>query len=337
MKNNYHGKISAFWAMKIVSMALLMALSLSVAASPLPFLETFEEADGVVVGSIDGQNEWMLDGVMADVQTNVVQSGLQALQVQNARVVHNLSSSNSALWLHFQVRCGEAPSANPTVTDAETSLAFFVNTNMNLVVYSNTVPVELAVQMPLNNWTRFDIYCDYDEQYWDLSMDGINVAAGLPLYSTNNQVGAMIIGNENSSPVYIDQIDVADTEQTSGGLPDSDEDFIPDWWEQKNFGGPTSVVAGNISGNDGLTYLETYVAGISPFVYEPFVVGLVPGGNGLTWMPVESRLYSVYWTSSLTNAFTLLMENFTYPQSEFIDSGHSGEVAGFYRLNVQVE
>ena len=310
---------------------------LSATASQLPFLETFEAADGVATGTIHGQNGWVLDGGTADVQTAVVQAGSQALQIQNAQVVHDLSSSNSALWLHFQARCEAVPSANPTITDANTSLAFFVNTNGNLVVYNNTVPVELAVQMPTNDWTRFDIYCDYDDQYWDLSMDGVNVAAGLALYSTNNQVGSMIIGNNGSSPVYIDQIDVADTEQTTGELPDSDNDEIPDWWEQKNFGGPTSVVAGNISGNDDLTYLETYIAGVSPFIYDPFAVGLVPAGNGLTWAPVESRFYSVYWTDNLTNSFALLEENIAYPQSSYIDTEHSGDAAGFYSLKVQVQ
>ena len=310
---------------------------LSATASELPFLETFEVADDVVKGSIDGQNGWVLDGDKADVRSPpFVQDGSQAFEIMGAEVVHDLSSNNSALWLHFQVRCAEAPMANPTITDSNTSLAFFVNTSRNLVVYSNTVPVELAVQMPLNDWTRFDIYCDYDDQYWDLSMDGINVAAGLPLYSTNNQLAALVIGNESASSVYVDQIDVADTEQTAGDLPDSDSDEIPDWWEQKNFDGPTSVVAGNLSENGGLTYLETYVAGVSPFVYDPFVVELVPGGNGMTWTSVESRLYSVYWTSNLTNAFAWL-EDLPYPQSEFIDNAHGDEPAGFYRLKVQVQ
>jgi len=161
----------------------------------------------------------------------------QALQIQSSRATHDLSSDGSAVWLHFQARCEEAPSANPTVTDANTSLAFFVNTNLNLVVYSNTVPVELSTRIQTNVWIRFDVYCDYDDMYWDLSMDGINVAAG----------------------------------------------------------------------------------------------------NGLTWTPVESRLYTVYWTPSLTNAFALLQGDIPYPQSEFIDSGHSEEAAGFYRLKVQVQ
>ncbi len=312
-------------------------LLVTVTASQVPFLETFEAVDGIAIGMIHGQNGWILNEGTADVQSSVSQAGSQALQVQNAQVFHDLSSSNSALWLHFQARCTAAPEVNPSVTDANTSLAFFVNTNLNLVVYSNTVPIELAVQIQTNTWMRFDIYCDYDDLYWDLSMDGINVAAGLPLYSTNSHVGSIVIGNESASPVYIDQIDIADTEQTTGGLPDSDSDEIPDWWEQKHFGGVTSVTAGNISDNDGLTYLETYISGVSPTSFDPFMVSLVSGGNRLSWNPIQSRLYSVYWTSILTNEFSLLQENIPYPQSEFIDLVHSEETSGFYRLKVQVE
>ena len=308
----------------------------SVIASSLPFLETFEVADGVMLGTIKGQNGWVLESGSGEVQSGIWQTGSQALEIQNGQVSHNLSSDGSALWLHFQARCTTAPSANPTITDANTSLAFFVNTNLNLVVYSNTVPVELSAQMPTNVWTRFDVYCDYDDKYWDLSMDGVNVAAGLPLYSANNQVGSMILGNEGASSIYIDQIDVADMEQTAGGLPDSDSDEIPDWWEQKYFGGVTAVIAGNPSGNPGFSYLQTYIAGISPFFSDPFIVSVIPAGNGLSWTPVPSRLYAVYWVSNLMDAF-VWQQDIPYPQSEFIDTIHNEEASGFYRLKVKVE
>lgn len=314
-------------------------LLISSAASQLPFVETFEAADGVAVGTINGQNDWALESGIAQnasVQSNVFQSGSQALELQNAVVSHALSNNNASVWLHFQARCTAAPAANPSVSGANTSLAFFVNTNLNLVVYSNTVPVELSVQMPTNIWTRFDIYCDYDDLYWDLSMNGINIASGLPLYSTNTQMESLLISNTSTSPVYVDQIDVVDTEQTAGGLPDSDGDGIPDWWEQKHFGGVTNVVAGNPSGNTGFSYLDTYIAGLSPFYFDPFSISAVPGGNGLSWTPVVSRLYSVYWSSNLLEGFTW-QQDIPYPQSEFIDPVHTNEPAGFYRLEVRVE
>ena len=319
-----------------IAVGAIASVLLSVNASQLPFLETFEVSGGTTNGAIHGQNGWISVGGTADVQSGIVQTNSQALQMQNTQVSHDLSSEGSSMWLHFQARCTGIPDSSPAAP-ANTILSFFVNTNLNLVVYSNTIPVELNVQVPTNDWIRFDIYCDYDDLYWDLSMDGTNVAAGLPLYSTNSQLASMAIGSGSSSPVYVDQIDVADTEQTAGGLPDSDVDEIPDWWEQKYFGGVTSVTAGNPSGNDGLTYLQTYIAGVTPFASEPFTVSPIPGGNGLAWEPVQSRLYSIYWTPSLTNEFVLLQEGIPYPQSEFTDLVHSNEVTGFYRLKVQVQ
>jgi len=321
--------------MRTLAIVVIVVGLASAHASQLPFQETFE-APGVTNGAIDGQNGWIAYGGIADVQSAATHTGLQALEIQNSEVSRDLSSEGSAVWLHFQARCEGIPNSVPAVP-SDTTLAFFVNTNLNLVVYSNTAPVELAAQVPTNVWVRFDIYCDYDDRYWNLSMDGINVAAGLPFNSVSNQLTSMTIGNGGYSPVFVDQIDVADTEQTADGLPDSDVDGIPDWWEQKHFGGVTSVVAGNPSGNAGLSYLQTYIAGVSPTTFDPFVVWPVSGGNGLAWDPVESRWYSVYWTPSLTNEFSLLQGGLQYPQSEFIDSVHGGGDAGFYRLKVQVQ
>lgn len=318
---------------KSILYAMLFA-AVSASASSLPFVEPFE-APGVTNGTIDGQNGWVAAGESAHVQSGVYHSGAQSLQLLNAEVSHDLSNEGSAVWLHFQMRCEGVPNSIPVVP-ADANLAFFVNTNLNLMVYSNAVPVDLGIPVPTHAWIRFDVYCDYEDLYWDLSMDGTNAAAGLPLYSPSNQLASATFGNGGSLPVYVDQIDMADSEQTAGGLPDLDSDGIPDWWEQKYFGDVTGVVAGNPSDNDGLTYLETYIAGVSPNFYDPFVVSPLSGGNGLNWNPVPSRSYSVYWTTNLVEAFTWL-EDIPYPQSEFIDVVHSNETTGFYRLKVQVQ
>ena len=58
----------------VFSLVLLMSSS----ASQLPFAETFEAVDGVVVGTIDGQNGWVLESGTAQnasVQSNGFQSG----------------------------------------------------------------------------------------------------------------------------------------------------------------------------------------------------------------------------------------------------------------------
>ena len=99
----------------IAAGAMAMVL-VSANSSPLPFLETFEVADGVTNGTINGQNGWVLESGTAEVQSGISQAGSQALQMQNAGVTHALSSDGSALWLHFQALCPAVPTANPDGT-----------------------------------------------------------------------------------------------------------------------------------------------------------------------------------------------------------------------------
>lgn len=50
----------------------------------------------------------------------------------------------------------------------------------------------------------------------------------------------------------------------SGGLPDSDGDGIPDYWEELHFGGPTNAVAGADSDGDRFSNLSEYTADTIP-------------------------------------------------------------------------
>ncbi len=45
---------------------------------------------------------------------------------------------------------------------------------------------------------------------------------------------------------------------------DTDGDGLPDWWEEKYFGGPTAAVAHEDFDGDGFTNLEEYLAGTDP-------------------------------------------------------------------------
>ena len=50
-------------------------LQLTALSAPLPFLETFEVADGVMLGTIDGQNGWVLESGTGEVQSDVWLAG----------------------------------------------------------------------------------------------------------------------------------------------------------------------------------------------------------------------------------------------------------------------
>jgi hypothetical protein len=294
--------------------------------------ESFESA---TPGSISGQNNWVLESGTGDVQTSEVYAGSQALKVQNGSVSHSLSNDKSAIWTRFQAFVTGAPETNPTVTAGNTSVAFFVNTNLTLTVYSNTTPVELDVPVATNVWTRFDVYCDYESMTWNLSMNGTTVSAALPLYSDNQEIEEVLIANNSSDSVYVDDIEVVN-EELAAQAPDIDNDGVPDWWEQKYGSSITGLSADAMSDNLGWTYLQAYIAGISPASNEPFVF-IRNGLHGMSWTAKPGRIYDVLWSTNLMTGFTPLASNLI-AQTDFTDTTSNTNLpTGYYKLQVRVD
>lgn len=288
----------------------------------------------ITLGSIDRQNGWVVESGSGDVQTNVVCAGERALEILNGSVSHSISNSKSATWTRFQAFVTEAPDINPTVVNRSTSVAFFINTQLTLTVYSNTTPVELDVPVPTNAWIRFDVYSDYESMTWNLSMDGTTVAAGLPLYSDMTEMEEVQISNNGSGSTYVDDILIQDEEMTAMA-PDSDSDGIPDWWELKHFDSITGCMAGAPSGNPGLSCIDSYIAGILPDSAEPFEFTRT-GLHSLSWDAKPSRTYDVLWSTNLLAGFTPVATNL-FVQSDFIDTtSNTNHPSGFYKLQVRV-
>ncbi|VGO13644.1 hypothetical protein PDESU_02201 [Pontiella desulfatans] len=294
-----------------------------------------ESFENVTVGSIAGQNSWTVEHGLGSVQTNEVFNGSQALQVQNGAVSHSLTNHESALWTRFQVFVTGAPEVNPVVAAENAGVAFFVSTNLMLAVYSNTVPVELEVPVATQVWTRFDVYCDYDSMSWNLSMDGTTVAAGLPLSAGSADIEQVQFSNDNPDSVFVDDIDIRNHE-LAFDAPDIDGNGMPDWWEQQYFGLITGNDAHAMSGNPGWTYLETYIAGISPVSAEPFEI-IRTGSRSLSWDAKPARVYDVLWTTNLLSGFMPVASNLV-AESEFSDtSSNTNLPSGFYQVQVRLE
>jgi hypothetical protein len=203
------------------------------------------------------------------------------------------------------------------------------------VVYSNTTPVELAVSIATNTWTRFDVYCDYETLTWNLSVNKSNVVAGLPLYSSNQQIDSVIIQNEGINPVYIDEIAVTDIEPAADPI-DKDSDGIPDWWEQKHFGGISAANPAALASNGANNLRGAYIAGLNPTGIEKFDVSIDRNNSGrISWSGRPGRIYSVYWASNLLSGFTtLLQSDIPANTAEFVDTIRANEPAGFYEVKV---
>jgi len=315
--------------MKMSCLFVFAALSLSATASQLPFSDTF---DALSPGSIGAQNGWTNLSGTTVVQSNVFASGSQALEIQSGTVTHAISSGGTSVWASFQALITATPDADPVVTNANTSVAFFINTNLNVVVYSNQTPVRLDVTVQTNTWTRFDVFCDYSTLKWILSVNGTNVAENLSLYSASSQIESLLIANESLDSAYFDELAVLDTEPT-GVITDTDKDGIPDWWEQCYFGGVTNAMP-NQTATNGLTYLQTYLAGLNPGNANDTLFLTKTSGRKFNWSRKPDRQYDVYWSSNLTAGFTYIQ---TVAGSEFEDTATNRTQisSGFYQIRVR--
>ncbi|QHI69222.1 hypothetical protein [Tichowtungia aerotolerans] len=315
------------------TVCLLFSVLAAYAGASTLLSESFET---LATGSVGGQNNWVLESGTGDVQTSQTFSGTQALEVQNGSVSHSLTNSQNAIWTRFQAFITSAPDTNPTVTSGNTSVAFFVNTNLTLTVYSNTTPVEINAPVATNVWTRFDVYCDYETMTWNLSMNGTTVAAALPLFSDNQEIEEVLIANNSSDSVFVDDLEIANTE-IAAQAPDADRDGIPDWWELKYSSSISGLSAVAMSGNPGWTYLQTYTAGISPTSSEPFQATQT-GPFGLVWTGKPGRVYDIFWASNLLSGFTPIATGLSASQTAFVDtSSNTNLPTGYYKLQVRVD
>ncbi len=313
---------------KIMSLVLCSA-SCSFAAAALPFSETFE----AVVGPIDGQNGWTATGTVAQVQSAVVHGGAQALELDAAQATQVVSSEDSSVWLRFQLYLPDAPGNLLPEINPFTSMGFYIANNLHVVVYSNAGPIELDVGVQTNEWTQFDMHCDYEKRFWTLAMNGTTIYSGtsVPL---GRQIDRITLENKGLSSVYVDDIELQDQE-LAGGAPDLDGDGMPDWWEQLHFGEITRGDAGDDTDGDGNSALQEYVAGLNPAQWDQFLIDGINFDVGLYWETQPERLYSVYWAPSLTTNFTLLQDDIPWTQKSYMPPP-TNTPASFFRLGVEM-
>ena len=125
---------------------------------------------------------------------------------------------------------------------------------------------------------------------------------------------------------------------------DTDRDGMPDWWEDKHFGGPTNADATADSDGDGFNDGDEWTANTVPtndasyFQWLDIQRDSVPSnGHVVRWNAATGRVYSIYWTPSLTNGVQALETNIHYPRNSYTDSVHDAESSGFYRVGVGLE
>ena len=124
------------------------------------------------------------------------------------------------------------------------------------------------------------------------------------------------------------------------GSTDTDGDKMPDYWELDHLFNPTSDDTGLDSDGDGQDNHAEYITGLDPNDRTSFfAVASESQASGFVvqWPSVSARWYDVLWTPNLTNDFQSLDDLIDHPQSNYTDSAHNAESAGFYKVEVRLK
>ena len=118
----------------------------------------------------------------------------------------------------------------------------------------------------------------------------------------------------------------------SGDPNDTDADGLPDAWELTYYVDITVADGATPCANGLNTANDAYISGISPVDADAFFT-LSNAGNVLQWSAVSGRVYNVYSTTSLDDAFQNIEMGWT--SGVYTDSAANGK--SFYQIEVEME
>ncbi len=286
----------------------------------LPFTETFE---GLTASALAGQHSWTGGGT---VQTSTVHGGSQALALAEDSVSHFFVGEKTNVWVTvwaqpmFSEVAGEIPS--------NAVAPFYINTNAQVVAYSNATPITLTGATVSNGWNKFEVFCDYSSKVWKLSLNGTELFADFAFYSDQAAFSAVELIEGTAGSSFFDDLEITDSQN------DSDGDGLPDWWEIQYFGGATNANPLATASNGVNTVKQTYIAGLNPTNPDSFFT--LEFAGPLQWTAVSGRVYSIYWTSNLLDGFGIPWET-NITGGAYTDLTHGAENEGFYKIEVRVE
>ncbi len=288
-------------------------------AYALPWSEPFE---ALSQGTLDGQHGWTSSGAM--VTNSDAQSGSQSLSVSEGAASHTFDGAPTNIWIEFWSQ--PVRGVEPGAITGSVSAVFYVNTNDQIVAYSNTTAIVLGTIVS-NGWNKFGIQCDYVSKVWKLSLNEVPMVENFAFYGNPASFAEVEFQSTASTEAFIDSINVTDSL--------GDADTLPDWWEQYYFG-DLSPNPDDPAANPDYTVWQCYVAGLDPTDPDA-LFELSNARNILGWNAVSGRVYTIYWTSNLLSSFQTLETNVSWNPAIFTDTTHTAEEKGFYKIDVELE
>lgn len=125
----------------------------------------------------------------------------------------------------------------------------------------------------------------------------------------------------------------------AGDPNDTDDDGLPDYWEEQYFTDATAGDAAAMSSNGVNTVRECYIAGLDPTAanarFQISDFSLQPSESILQWQNVSGRVYSVWFSTNLMSGFQCLESNIPWAQASF--TNQTDAPSRFYRIGVELE
>ena len=235
----------------------------------LPFTESFES---LAAGSLDGRSNWTASAGVS-VQSDMAFGGTRAARLVNGSAWHGLQApAGTNVWFDWYAQPVRRSAEPQYVSDLNwnTTAAFYINTNGQVVARSNTAWMTFpAVTVASNAWTRFTLHLDYLSHTWSLQVAdstpnamAVMVASNLPFQAATatNAVSFRMAEQAPGGISYLDDLTVAAVAPLS---VDEDQNGLPDAWEHAYF--TSNGVAPNADSDlDGIDNLHERVAGTDP-------------------------------------------------------------------------
>ena len=279
-----------------------------------------EDFDSTPVGLFQSSSNWTFIGNSPMVQSNIAKN-INSIDLNNSYLSNNLNSTQNMFWCSFWLNSNKITTNNLININESSSVVFYINESHQIVAFSNNIPVNTEFSISTNTWSRFDIFCDYEEMKWNLGINGTNILSGYSFYSNSPGVSSFLISNNSNHSIYLDNILLSENELISI-VSDFDNDLIPDWWEYKYFGNITNAISTEEN-------LHAYIAGLVPG--EKFEIYNYP----IEWVNKPGRYYTVYATSNLLNEF-ILQTNLYGEINSFNDFMNVNVDSMFYKVEVNI-
>ena len=128
-----------------------------------------------------------------------------------------------------------------------------------------------------------------------------------------------------------------------GPVGDKDADGLPDSWEYEFFASETNALAGFDADGDGYDNFSEYVLGTDPTNKDSNLLVSIEISNQkilgtnsfiINWNSVSNRVYRIMATTTLSNNFSKISGEISYPINSYTNHVDKAVVKKFYRVDV---